>query len=89
MAPVGFIFLANRGNLTKAKLYEAVRRRLGKEPGCHAVQVRPSRARPRTVEARVGPDAFLSRAYPVDEAKLEITFSNLDSAREPRRSRRA
>lgn len=75
MAPVGFVFLANRGNLTKAKLYEAIRCRIGKEPGCYAVQLRPSRARPRTIEARVEPEAFLSQEYPVDEAKLEITFS--------------
>lgn len=75
MAPVGFTFLANRGNLTRAKLYESLRPRLGKEPGCHTVRVRPSRARPRTIEARVDPDAFLGRAYPVDEATLEITVS--------------
>lgn len=31
--------------------------------------------RPRTIEARVDPEAFLSREYPVDEAKLETTFS--------------
>lgn len=75
MAPVGFIFLANRGNLTKAKLYEAIRRRLGKEPGCYAVRLQPSRARPRTIETRVDPEEFLSQTYPIDEAKLEITFS--------------
>jgi len=75
MAPVGFVFLTNRGNLTKAKLYEAIRRRLVKEPGCDAVQLRPSRMRPRTIKARVDPDVFLSTAYPVDEATLEISFS--------------
>ncbi|WP_226011343.1 hypothetical protein [Halomicrobium salinisoli] len=75
MAPVGFVFLANRGNLTRAKLYEAVRQRLAKEPGCDEVRFRPSRVRPRTVTARVEPAAFLGRAYPVDEAALEVTFS--------------
>lgn len=75
MPPLGFVFLANRGNLTKAKLYMAIRQRIGKEPGCYAVRVRPSRARPRTIEARVEPEAFLSQEYSVDDAKLEVTFS--------------
>jgi hypothetical protein len=75
MAPLGFVFLANRGNLTKAKLYEAIRRRLDMEPGCYAVRVRPSRARPRTIETRVVPDEFLGRAYAVDDATLTVRFS--------------
>lgn len=75
MAPFGFIFLANRGNLTKAKLYEAIRRRLGKEPGCYGVRLRPSRARPRTIEARVETAEFLGRAYAVDNATLTVRFS--------------
>lgn len=75
MPPVRPVSLANQGNLTRARLYEAVRQRLGKEPGCHAVQLRPSRARPRTIGARVEPDAFLGQAYPVDEATLEVSFS--------------
>ena len=64
MAPLGFVFLANRGNLTKAKLYEAIRRRLSKEPGCYAVRMRPSRARPRTIDVRVEPEEFLSQNMP-------------------------
>ncbi len=79
MAPFGFVFLANRGNLTKAKLYEAIRRRLGKEPGCYAVRVRPSRARPRTIAARVEPEEFLSQEYAVDDAMLTVRFSYLRS----------
>lgn len=75
MAPLGFVFLANRGNLTKAKLYEAVRHRLDTEPGCDAVQVQPSRARPRAIQARVAPVAFLGREYAVDEAALTVRFS--------------
>ena len=70
MAPLGFVFLANRGNLTKAKLYEAIRHRLDNEPGCYAVRVRPSRVRPRTVEASVHPEAFLGQEYAVDDATL-------------------
>ena len=76
MAPLGFVFLANRGNLTKAKLYETIRGRLGNEPGCSDVRTRPSRARPRTVEASVRPEAFLSQAYAVDEATLSVRFSH-------------
>lgn len=79
MPPLGFVFFANRGNLTRAKLYEAMRQRLGTEPGCYDVRVRPSRARPRTVEARVNPEAFLRREYAVDRAKLEVEFSYLRS----------
>lgn len=75
MAPLGFIFLANRGNLTKAKLYDAIRHRLGKEPGCYAVRVRPSRARPRTVEVSINPEEFLSQEYAVDDATLAVRFS--------------
>jgi len=75
MAPLGFVFLANRGNLTKAKLYDAIRRRLDKEPGCYAVRVRPSRARPRTIKTRVAPAEFLSRAYVADDATLTVRFS--------------
>jgi hypothetical protein len=75
MAPLGFVFLTNRGNLTKAKLYEAVRQRLAKEPGCYAVRMHPSRARPRTIEARVKPEEFLSREYAVDDATLTVRFS--------------
>jgi len=74
--PLGFVFLANRGNLTKARLYRAIVQRLDVEPGCDAVRVRPSRARPRTVEARVEPDAFLGQRYAVDDAKLAVTFSS-------------
>jgi hypothetical protein len=44
MAP--FVFLANRRNLTPVTLYQAIRQRLSKEPGCEAVQLLPSRARP-------------------------------------------
>lgn len=75
MAPLGFIFLANRGNLTKAKVYGSIRQRLSKEPGCYAVQVRPSRARPRTIECRVKPEEFLGQAYAVDEATMRVQFS--------------
>lgn len=75
MAPLGFVFLANRGNLTKTRLYDAIRRRLGKEPGCHAVRVRPSRARPRSIETRVTPAEFLGRTYPIDDATLTVRFS--------------
>lgn len=75
MAPLGFVFLANRGNLTKVRLYDAIHRRIDKVPGCHDVRLRPSRARPRSLQARVNPDAFLGRAYAVDDAKLEIEFS--------------
>lgn len=75
MPPLGFVFLANRGNLTKAMLYRAIRRRIGTEPGCYDVQVRPSRARPRTIEAQVKPDEFLSQAYADDDARVSITFS--------------
>jgi len=73
--PLGVVFLANRGNLTKPKLYEAIRGRLGKEPGCSEVRVRPSRARPRSVEAKVRPEAFLSREYAVDDATLTVRFA--------------
>lgn len=75
MTPPGFVFLANRGNLTKAKLYEAIRHRLGKEPGCYSVRVRPSRARPRTVETSINPEEFLSQEYAVDDATLVVRFS--------------
>jgi len=75
MAPIGLVFLANRGNLTKAKLYEAVRNRLGKEPGCYEVRVRPSRARPKTIRTRVQTTEFLGREYAVEEATLTIQFS--------------
>ncbi len=75
MTPLGFVFLANRGNLTKAKLYEAIRQRLSKEPGCYAVRMRPSRARPRIVEARVEPEEFLGREYAVDDATLTVRFA--------------
>lgn len=75
MAPLGFVFLANRGNLTKAKLYEAIRRRLGKEPGCYAVRTRPSRARPRTIEVRVEPEEFLAQEYAVGDATVTVRFS--------------
>lgn len=75
MAPLGFVFLANRGNLSKAKLYEAILQRLGKEPGCYAVRMRPSRMRPRAIEARVEPAEFLGRTYAVDEARLRVRFS--------------
>ena len=75
MAPLGFVFLANRGNLTKAKLYTAIRNRLDKEPGCHNVQVRPSRARPRAIQARVAPAEFLGQGYAIDEATLTVRFS--------------
>lgn len=72
---MGFVFLANRGNLTKAKLYTAIRVRLGKEPGCYAVRVIPSRARPRAIEASVVPAEFLHRDYAIDEATLTVRFS--------------
>ena len=75
MAPLGFVFLANRGNLTKAKLYKAIRHRLGAEPGCYAIQVQPSSARPRRIEARVAPSEFLSEPYAIDEATLSVRFS--------------
>lgn len=75
MAPLGIVFLANRGNLTKAKLYGAIRRRLEKEPGCYAVRVRPSPARPRSIQARVEPSEYLSREYGVDDATLTVRFS--------------
>lgn len=75
MPPLGFVFLANRGNLTRAKLYQAIRQRIGTEPGCYAVRVRPSRARPRTIEARVDPEEFLSQEYSAADAVLEVTFS--------------
>lgn len=75
MPPVGFVFLANRGNLTKAKLYTTIRQRLDKEPGYYAVRVRASRARPRAIQARVEPEEFLSREYAVDTARLEVRFS--------------
>lgn len=75
MPPLGFVFLANRGDLTKATLYRAIHRRLDREPGCYAVRTQPSRARPRTVEARVEPEAFLGGAYPVDDATLAVRFS--------------
>lgn len=75
MAPLGVVFLTNRGNLTRATLHEAIRQRLAKEPGCDDVRVRPSRARPRTIEAVVGPDAFLGEVHPVDRATLAISFS--------------
>jgi len=73
--PLGFVFLANRGNLTRAKLYKSIRQRLGTEPGCYAVRAQPSRARPRTIEASVEPEEFLSREYPVEDASLAVTFS--------------
>ena len=75
MAPLGVVFLANRGNLTKPKLYEAIRGRLGKEPGCSEIRVRPSRARPRSVEAQVRPEAFLRREYAADDATLTVRFA--------------
>lgn len=75
MAPIGFVFLANRGNLTKPRLYETLRHRLGKEPGCYEVRVRPSRARPRTVQARVEPVEFLNQKYAVEDATLTVQFS--------------
>ena len=75
MTALGFVFLANRGNLTKAKLYTAIRNRLDKEPGCHDVRVRPSRARPRSIQARVTPAEFLEREYGVNEASLTVRFS--------------
>jgi hypothetical protein len=73
MAP--FVFLANRGNLTRATLYQAIRQRLGKEPGCEAVRLVPSRARPRSVRTNVTPEVFLGSAYPTDTATLDITVS--------------
>lgn len=76
MPPLGFVFLANGGNLTEAKLYATVRQRLRTEPGCHDVRVRPSRASPRTIAARVQPAAFLRRAYAVDDATLEVELSS-------------
>lgn len=79
MAPMGVIFLANRGTLTRPTLYESIRQRLGKEPGCYDVQTCPSRARTRTIEARVVPEEFLSRAYPVDDARLTIGFTYPES----------
>lgn len=75
MAPIGFVFLANRGNLTKAKLYTAIRNRLDTEPGCHDVRVCPSRARPRSIQARVTPSEFFAQEYAIDEATLTIRFA--------------
>lgn len=75
MAPLGFVLLTNRGNLTRARLYRSIRHRLGNEPGCDAVRVRPSRARPRSIETRVDPELFLGRACPANEATLHVRFS--------------
>ncbi|AWB28735.1 hypothetical protein HARCEL1_12715 [Halococcoides cellulosivorans] len=52
-----------------------MRNRLDKEPGCHDVRVRPSRARPRSILARVTPSEFLGQGYAIDEATLTVRFS--------------
>jgi hypothetical protein len=72
---VPFVFLANRGNLTRTTLYQAIRQRFTKEPGCEDVQLVPSRARPRSVRTAVDPGVFLGSTYPTDAATLEITVS--------------
>lgn len=74
MAPVNFIFLANRGNLTKRQLYRDLRNRLQKEPGCQTVSYDPSRARPKRVVGSFDPEIFFEEAYAVSEARLEINI---------------
>lgn len=75
MAPLGFIFLANRGSLTKNKLFENLRPRMRREPGCMQVQTYPSKIRPKCLQVRVNPTQFLGQSYPVEDAKLKIEFS--------------
>jgi hypothetical protein len=74
MAPVNFIFLANRGNLTKRQLYRDISNRLRREPGSQTVSYDPSRARPKRVVSSFDPDIFLSRQYGVSDARLETNF---------------
>lgn len=74
MAP-GFIFLANRGNLTKTRLYKTIQNRLSNEAGCANVRHSPSRLRPRRIEADVDPTVFFGQSYPVDDAGLSIEFT--------------
>ena len=66
------IFLAGRDRYTQRSLLRAVHTRLSKQPGCENVRYRPSRRRPRYVIVDINTEAFLSRSYEVDQARLEI-----------------
>jgi hypothetical protein len=68
------IFVAGRDRYTQRTLLRDVHDRLTNQAGCVDVRYRPSRRRPRYVIADVAPPTFLSDAYEVENARLEVRF---------------
>lgn len=68
------VLLLAGGGYTRRQGLRRIKERLQNVPGTSAVRYEPSSVRPRTVVAEVAIEILLGRAFPREQARIEITW---------------